>query len=386
MKHLSEGQLRAIYDGASNREDGEIVRRHLATCARCAQMADAVRQRGMRIQTSLASIDSHSLRHPVSPQVAQHRLSGYFARRQEKENVMLKSVFSRRYRPAWAVLAVLVALAVALTFQPVRSLASDLLALFRVRKIQFVEVDPANIPDDQAVEAVAGKLESMLQDQVAFESKGEPQEVDEATARATAAFARFPAAMADGPRITVKPGMYLSAQIDLARIRALLAELGYQDADLPAALDGAEVSVDFDTLVLASYGACRSDEIEGEYDPAKCTVLIQMPSPDVSAPSDLDIDHLGRAYLQLLGMSEGEAERFSQRVDWTTTLVVPVPQSANLSYQDIVVDGADGTFVRSSRGGQRTQYMLTWIKGDIVYALSGAGALKDALAIANSLQ
>ena len=191
--------------------------------------------------------------------------------------------------------------------------------------------------------------------------------------------------MEQAPRVTVKPGMHLWAQIDLARIRALLAELGYGDTELPDAIDGAEVSVDFDTMVMTTYGTCRSDEIETKYDADKCTVLVQMPAPAVSAPPELDIDQLGRVYLQLLGMSESEAKRFSQRVDWTTTLVVPVPQSTNLSYQEVSVDGVTGTWLYSARGGRR-QYALTWIKGDVVYALTGVGNLEDALKIAHSLR
>jgi hypothetical protein len=280
--------------------------------------------------------------------------------------------------------ALVLVFAMSFAFQPVRTLANDLLSLFRVQKIQFVEVDPANIPDDEALEAMAGKLESVLQDQVEFQSDGEPQEVDVATARSMVDFARFPTAIETAPRVTVKPGMHLWAKIDLPQIRALLAELGYE-AELPDEIDGAEVSVDFDTLVMATYGACRSDEIEGEYDPAKCQVLLQMPSPAVEAPPELDIDQLGRAYLQLLGMSESEARRFSERVDWTTTLVVPVPQSSNLSYREVQVDGVTGTWIASSRRSQQ-QYALTWIKGDVVYSLAGVGSVEDALEVANSLQ
>jgi hypothetical protein len=280
--------------------------------------------------------------------------------------------------------ALVLAFAVSFTFQPVRTLAGNLLALFRVQKIQFVEVNPSNIPDDEALEAMAGKLESVLQDQVEFTTDGEPQDVDVATARSMAGFVRFPTAIETTPRVTVKPGMHLWAIIDLPKIRALLSELGYE-ANLPDEIDGTEVSVDFDKLVMTTYGACRSDEIEGKYDPAKCQVLLQMPSPTVEAPPELDVDQLGRAYLQMLGMSESEARRFSERVDWTTTLVVPVPQSINLSYQEVSVDGVTGTWVSSARSGQR-QYALTWIKGGIVYGLTGVGSLEDALAVANSLQ
>jgi hypothetical protein len=390
MKHLKEGQLRAFYDGAASPEEGECIRHHLAMCTRCAQLGAVIQERSAGVQTALSSIDSQSDRVPVSTQVARHRLSGYLARKHEKENAMLKNVFSRQklfsrqYRPAWVAVALVLAFAIAFAFQPVRTLASDLLALFRVQKIQFVEVNPADFPDDETLESVAGKLESMMQDQIEFRSDGDPQQVDVATARTMVDFARFPAALEATPRVTVKPGTHLWAQIDLPQVQALLTELGYE-ANLPGSIDGAEVSVDFGTLVMTTYGACRSDEIEGQYDPTKCVVFLQMPSPQVSAPPELDIDQLGRAYLQLLGMNESEAKRFSERVDWTTTLVVPVPQSNNLSVREVSVDGAAGTWVSSARNGSR-QYALTWVKGGIVYGLTGTGSLEEALDVANSLQ
>ena len=311
---------------------------------------------------------------------------------------MRKDILARRYRPAWVAAALAVALAVALSFAPVRTLAGNLLSLFRVHKIQFVEVNPAQFPDEDALEEAARKFESVMQDQVHVVRDGETQVVDEATVRSLSVFrVRLPNAVDGDPRITLDPGLHVAMQIDLPRIRTLLTELGYVGVELPDSLDGAEVRVDFGPSVAAAYGSCgpggdQGAEAQDTVDPndrpeRNCTVLLQMPSPGVSAPSDLDVDQLGRAYLQLLGLSDQEAERFSQRVDWTTTLVVPVPRAQNLQYQDVRVDGVAGTLIRPpryNRGGQA--YLLTWIKNDIVYALNGSGTTEDALRIAGSLQ
>lgn len=309
---------------------------------------------------------------------------------------MSRNLFARRYRPAWVAVALVLALAIAFSFAPVRALAGNLLALFRVQKIEFVEVDPERWPDEDTLEAAARQFESVMQDQVSITVDGEPQVVDEDTVRSLSTFpVRLPSALEDESHITLRPGVHATMQVDLPRIRALLTELGYGDTELPDSLDGADISVDFHSTVIAAYGACEPGneewaEAQGPTDfEGDCTVLTQMPSPSVSAPSELDIDQLGRAYLQLLGMSAEEATRFSQRVNWTTTLVVPVPRSPsmNLSYQDVNVDGVVGTFVRPPRRGQDQQeYLLTWVKNDVVYALLGSGTVEDALHIAGSLQ
>ena len=75
-----------------------------------------------------------------------------------------------------------------------------------------------------------------------------------------------------------------------------------------------------------------------------CTTLTQMPSPSISAPPGLDIPKISGAFLQVLGMSPEEAAQIAQTVDWTTTLVIPIPRYGT-SYQEVVVDGLEGTLI-----------------------------------------
>lgn len=387
MKHLEQGLLRAYHDGALSEPERERVQAHLAACDRCAREAAAIQARGARVHAWLSSIDPRSERVPVSPQGARHRLESAVERK--KENTMLRNVFARRYRPAWVAAALVVALAIAFSFAPVRALAGNLLALFRVQKIEFVAVDPTQMPDEEALQEAAHKFESVMKDQIDIKHDGELQEIDEAAARSLSAFrVRLPAALdSSTARITLQPGMHAAMQIDLPRVRALLAELGYDTVDLPDSLDGARIRVDFSPAVIAAYGECQSGE-PGSPDAAQdCTFLIQMPSPDVSAPPELDVQQLGQSYLQLLGMSAEEAARFGARVDWTSTLVVPVPQAMSLEVRDVTVDGVPGTLLRPPRPGSGEQrYVLTWVKNGIVYALDGFGTEEEALDIAGSLQ
>lgn len=385
MRHPNGGQMRAYYDGTLTEAERERVRAHLATCERCARTGATLEARGARVGALLSGLEPHSRREPVSPQVARYRLERRIQR--SKESTMLKNVFARRYRPAWAAVAVIAALAIAFCFPPVRALAGDLLGLFRVERIQFIEVNPAQLSDKEALDAIAQKLEGVLEDQVQFELDGEPQTVNEAEVRSLSDYTvRLPAALDGDAQYVVRPSMRASMEVDLPSIRVLLAELGYEDVDLPDSLDGAEVGVAFGTTVIAEYGSCDPESGPGG-SKAKCTVLAQMPSPEVSAPPDLDVDRLGQAYLQLLGMTPQEAARFSEHVNWATTLVVPIPDAMSLSYRDVRVDGVVGTLVRSPRGKPSEQeYLMTWVKDGTVYTLHGAGTVSDAVKIGDSLQ
>ena len=120
-------------------------------------------------------------------------------------------------------------------------------------------------------------------------------------------------------------------------------------------------------------------------DISQCTTLIQAPSPEISAPPGLDIAGIGEMLLQILGMSPEEAAQFSRSVDWTTTLIIPIPRYGT-EFQDVFVDGVQGTIIMQSMRSELPQYLLIWIKDDIVYALAGPGDTALALEIAESLE
>jgi hypothetical protein len=114
-------------------------------------------------------------------------------------------------------------------------------------------------------------------------------------------------------------------------------------------------------------------------------VLAQVPSPSVEAPPDLDLKHLAELALQFTGMTAEEAHSFSETVDWSTTLVVPIPRS-EADYEQVSVDGVTGTLVYPTEERRFEPYVLMWVKDGIVYALSGFGDRSQAVTLANSIQ
>jgi hypothetical protein len=183
--------------------------------------------------------------------------------------------------------------------------------------------------------------------------------------------------------------------IDRVKAQALLDEAGRGDLVLPESIDGAEISVNIPSSVSVGYGTCPkpeadSSEADNEQNPSRrypdCVILAQIPSPSVSAPADLDINRLAQIGLEFTGMTAEEAAAFTSTVDWTSTLVVPIP-SNSASYEQVTVDGVTGTFIqRPSREGEPTMFALLWVKDGIIYAISGRGTNSEqALVMANSL-
>jgi hypothetical protein len=91
---------------------------------------------------------------------------------------------------------------------------------------------------------------------------------------------------------------------------------------------------------------------------------------------------LGEAFLRVLGLSASEAKDFSNRIDWSTTLVIPVP-TTDATSKDVTVDGVKGTLVTQTN---RKQFVLIWLKNGVMYGLMGYGDEATAAGIANSLK
>jgi hypothetical protein len=391
--HISQGELRAYHDHELSDLDRERVGAHLASCAECQKQAETLFTRAQSVHQRLALLAPRPREAPVPVGVARARLGARISQSEKEKTTMWNKIFGRRYQPAWAALGAIVILAaLLLAFPPVRALAIDFLGLFRVQHIAVVPFNPANLPKD--VEGSSRRIEQLLSDQVQVEKLGEPQQVTSAgEASALAGIpVRLPAALEGTPRLSFQPGSHMTLDVDLPRVRALLAEIGRSDISLPDELDGATVTADVPPSVTAAYGECDFGEESAQQaasDPdrplRKCTVLVQLTSPTVSAPPGLDIAQLGEAFLQVLGMTPEEAHRFSQTVDWSTTLVVPIPQYGRTSYHDVQVDGVTGALIQQVFEEGNAQYMLMWVKGDILYAIAGPGDGEAAVEIANSL-
>jgi hypothetical protein len=314
---------------------------------------------------------------------------------EKEDQTMFQKIFSRRYRPAWAVIGLILVLAVAMAFPPVQAIANSFLGLFRVQQFTVVQVNPGNLPEQLGS---ASQLEYMFTQDVDIQEGGEPIEVSSAAEASQLAGipVRLPVGMNGEQKLSVVPGMHATFNVDMEHVQALLNEIGMADIQLPENLDGATVTVEVQEGVSAQYGECEFDPEEAHadgYDPdspeiprlSRCTTLVQTPSPVVSAPPGLDIAKVGEAFFQVMGMPAEEAAHFAQNIDWTTTFVIPIPRYGT-SYQDVLIDDVTGTLILQDLDDHPDQYMLLWVKDDIVYALTGPGDRSTALRIANSLK
>jgi hypothetical protein len=387
MMHLEEGKIKAYLDQELSESENRRAEEHLVSCARCQALAEKLQARTGLVSTRFETLQAGRSETPLPVSAARARLQESYI---DKEKIsMMKKIFSRQYRFAWAAVGIVAVLAIAFLFPSVRAAANGFLGLFRVQQITLIPVDSGDMPDRLAT---SHQLETLMSDEAKFEDVGEYQVVEDVNQASQLAGipVRLPADLGEPTQIEVQPGGKMSLTVDLPRIQAVLEEIGRGDIQLPAEIDGAEVSVEIPVAVQASYGDCIYKP--GEFDPdtqdqlpRDCTTLLQAASPTINAPAGLDVAQLGQAFLEVMGMPADKAAEFSQSVDWSNTLVIPVPRNLG-SFKEVTVDGVPGTLVWDRYQPGDPGYMLMWVKDGVVYGLSGQGDKEESLQIANSLK
>lgn len=391
-RHISEGDLRAYADHALTEMQIKNLEAHLKTCPGCQRTLAAISKRSSIVREKFQKFPTSAPE--ITPTWAARAQLEKMIERKESTTVFNK-VFSKRNRTAWAILGILAIAFSLLAFPGVRAIASSFLGLFRVEEVAIVQVNPGDLPQQLGSSA---QLEMMFTEDVQIEEEGEvfkPSSIEEAESAAGFDI-RLPKEVDGELELMVKPGTTVTFEVDVERLRSILREIDREDIEIPEGLDGEKVVFSAPTAVAASYGDCEFDpgaareegfDPDDEYTPRlpRCTSLIQMPSPSVEAKPGLDLNKIGEAFLQVVGMTPEEAAQFSQSIDWTTTLVLPLPAN-EATYTKVEVDGVSATLITEPKGQHNNQYMLIWIKDGILYGLTGPGGMDTALTIGNSLQ
>jgi len=370
--HPNDSLLHEYIDRELPQARSQQVREHLVRCPACRERLEAMEARALHVRASLDAL-SPTPREQTSLQLARARFPRYEPR---KEPVI--PMFKKR--PFWIALSILLVIVVAFSLTPVRAWASDFLSLFRVQRITVVQFDPAAAEQNrQSLEANQAQIQALMKD-LTFDQGGEAAQVSSlADAAAAAGFTpRLPQSLA-GASLAVKPAAHGEYTIQREQLQALFDAVG-ADIKIPAAADGQVVKVDVPAAFLASSGC----PVQSKHDLAQadCTVFVQMPSPTIDAPAGLDEKALGSAMLQFLGYSKADANRLSQKIDWTSTLVLPVPQGENIRYQDVQVDGVAGTYLEGDTSGG----ILLWVKDGVIYGLRAPGGLEKIQQIAATIE
>jgi hypothetical protein len=278
-------------------------------------------------------------------------------------------IFSPAPARRWAVAAaVLLILAFSFTFPSVRAAASEFLGLFRVQKFAAISIAPEQI-------ALIEKLsqEGLNPGEIHISQQpGAETPVDslsEAGAIAGLVPRTLPPFGSPGS-IKIIDGGSGSYVIDLEGARAIMEATGNDPLLLPESIDGTRINI------VAFPG------IEQTW-PDENIWFIQTTTPLVEYPEDIaDQTVLAEAFLQVMGLDKAEAQRLARDIDWTSTLLLPLPSDL-VTFQEIMIDGVSGMALQDI---DSVNSAIIWEKEGIIYLLQGKRSPADLQALAASME
>jgi len=406
MNCVTDGLLRARIDGELTETESFEVTNHLAVCADCRRRAETVAIEARRVSEDLSTLAPPPGDAPPDAAAALAQFRATSLRHAEgampdRVSGIMGRLFARPLRPAWAAAAAILLGAGLFGLAPARSWAQRVLAMLRVQQVAVVGIDPVAMPGPDS--NAAKTISAFISDNVVQTLKGQTQSA--ASAIEASRIAGYPVrslgGRADTPQFTVEGEQAFNMTLSRDRLQAILSDLGRSDLQLPASVDGAMIAVHIPSVVAARYGNCpslaeaerrhRADESAAGQAPTpgesqdNCLFFVQAPSPVLSVPPGLNIAQLAAVGLQAAGMSRDEADAFCQTVDWTSTLVIPVPRNEG-SYEKVDVDGVEGTLIHHAIPRPNTQnFSLVWVKNGMIYSIAGVGDPSEAVSLANSL-
>ena len=392
MNCLNDQTLRTLIDEEATEFERRNAARHLKECGDCRARMERMSRENIEAKNALESLVPQRMTEPAQA------LDRFQARLVSEADVptrrgFLRGFFSIHPLPAWGALTTTALIIVLITFAPARSWTQRVLAMLRVEKVTVVPLD-LKFDTNSDTQALIRKV---ISDEVTVTlSAGKPHFVEDAS-QATQ-MAGFPVRtitdLKEAPKIGVVGEQAYIMKLDQGRLQSIIDSIGKSDLQVPESVNGQVIAVHVPKSVFLRYGNCPDkhpgskpgDENQNPpYGSAGCTIFAEIPSPIVSVPPELNIGQLFQIALQVGGMSPEEAQAFSSKVDWKSTLVVPIPRGAS-SYSEEQVDGVTGNLILAKgRRGQGPEYTLIWVKNGIIYSIHGSGGPDEARAVARAL-
>lgn len=304
---------------------------------------------------------------PASTALAQLRQKTTHAQKNRRPSFWQR-FFSPSPARRWAfIVAMLLILTFSFTFPSVRAAASEFLGLFRVQKFAAISISPEQI-------ALFEKLadEGLNLGEMRINQEPGAQTIVDSLTEAAILTGMEPSTLSYlGPPETIKvlDGGSGNLTLDLAGIRAIVEATGNDPMQLPDSLDGARISI-------VAFSSIEQEWADG-------TWLMQTASPLVEYPEDMaDQTVLAEAFLQVMGLDESEAQRLARDIDWTSTLLLPLPSDA-VTFEEIMVNGVSGMALQDI---DSISSAIIWEKEGIIYILQGKKPPTDLQALAASLE
>ncbi|MDO8674407.1 MAG: hypothetical protein Q7O66_23620 [Dehalococcoidia bacterium] len=386
MECLDIGRLRAYCDGEIASPEASKIEGHISQCVTCKEQLNGVRQAGSFVTAKLNAIAPLPTEAPPGFEASlaalrrrESRLGGSADTRSRSAGgpgfagrigAMFATATNHWRLSAASLTAAAIVLSV-LALPPVRTVADDLLGVFRVQKFTQVSLDPAALTNLPMVDpSKMGAFDSSTQKLNTY-TVSSPAEAAAKLNFPLRLPQQIPIGVAKVPKFTVLDSFSVGYTFDMAQATNYLDSMGMRGISLPKSLSGRKISATIPVHLITTYGEEGTD---------RGMVLFQGRSPVVEVPDGVNMDEVFNTIYAIPGLPPELVVQL-RAIDWKTT--APVPVLKGDTSQKLTLDGVEGLLVRNDL---QKMTVLFWQKDGVVYVLAGQVPDSDLIASANSFK
>jgi len=370
-----EGILQSYLDGELGVDMAVRVAGHLAECTACRERLHALEELAGIATAALEPyrMETAAMGLPVRVPRMRHLPRRYQSLTKTRRLINM----IHRYKWLTGAAAAVLVLAFFLSWAPARSLAAQFLNIFRMEKIQVVEITPKDMAQlDKLFDGIegnegpTGEVDIRNFGKVKFDYPVdftlivEPSQVESLSGlnlylpTTLAGWNRTEISIEQPPIITFTP--------DVESLNNYLRK--HSDQLLPPALAGQSIIINIPPIVRAQYGFGQDGE---------GFVIFAARDLVIEAPQGINLVYLRSALLRLPFLPDNFRRQLADIEDWRHTL--PVPETQNMGATEILVNGNQGVYFVDEF--DVSTVILAWRQGDSWRAISGL-PLEEALSVA----
>lgn len=346
------GDLQAYLDGELSRNERKKIALHLEHCSSCQTNLQNAKKMNdwldMVLRESLAEKCGNSPEPDVS--VAWENLQARLNEGTEtKNNLKLISEEGRwvkmnNRRRKWMAGGVAAAIVASIVFVPqIQAVASDLLNLLRIDKVQTIQLSP------QDLEEIRANLEKFHDGEIDLKGKGHMSVEGHHQGQTFASLEEARQAGIVGVpelqgytiiELGQEEAFSTDMKFDVTELEELSKQLG-SEIDLDSQLNNKEFTVNFPQSLYVKYQSSDDESVQLAYG--------KTATPQIQVPEGVDINQVRGTLLASPLFPENVRRQLANIDDWQSTLPIPYVEGKDHS-EDVKINGEKGVFVVPAEG------------------------------------
>lgn len=289
--------------------------------------------------------------------------------------------FMKKYKRFGAAFCAAAVIVTCITVQPVRSAIASTLSIFRVQKMEGINITLKDL------EEISSKLESNQSDinidkigNIKHEG-GQLKNVEAGEIKNVADFEPLFPSVLEGNKVKasiVEPSS-MELTLNVENINQLMKTLGSTKL-LPKEIDGKTFFINFSSQVMLDY---YNDDNNGKY-----VCIIEMKSPEIKVPSGVNVDEIYGSLVDLPILPKRLQQQLKSIKDWKNTLLVPVVESET---EEININGVKAYIsskddMQNNENSSGSYSSIIWYKDGIIYGIQGNVSKDEIINIAKSMR